>query len=91
MLLVIDVVIALISVLLITFVVLVSAQNTTKDTSSAWNITGWNVTDSQNITNSQNGTNTTETKPSDSLTLNGLSPQGESDLSVACSMHPERC
>ena len=32
-----------------------------------------------------------ETEPSESLTLRGLSPQGESDLSVACSMLPERC
>jgi hypothetical protein len=32
-----------------------------------------------------------ETEPSESLTLDGLSPQGESDLAVACSMFPERC
>jgi hypothetical protein len=32
-----------------------------------------------------------ETEPSESLTLEGLSPQGESNLSVACSMLPERC
>jgi hypothetical protein len=78
MLLAIGIIIASISVLLITFVVLVSAQNVTKDISPAWNITGWNITDSQNVTHSQNGTNTTETKPSESLTLEGLSPQGGS-------------
>ena len=32
-----------------------------------------------------------ETEPSESFTLEGLSPQGESDLSVACSLLPERC
>ena len=32
-----------------------------------------------------------ETEPSGSLTLDDLSPQGESDLAVACSMFPERC
>jgi hypothetical protein len=32
-----------------------------------------------------------ETEPSESLTLDDLSPQGESDLAVACSMFPERC
>jgi hypothetical protein len=50
-----------------------------------------------NTTNDQNATNTPETeppqslKPSESLTLEGLSPQGESDLAVACSVMPERC
>jgi hypothetical protein len=40
-----------------------------------------------NTTDNRNSTNTS----SESLTLGGLSPQGESDLSVACSMLPERC
>jgi hypothetical protein len=50
-----------------------------------------------NTTDSQNGANITETEPpqslapSESLTLEGLSPQGESDLAVACSVMPERC
>jgi hypothetical protein len=58
---------------LITFVGnLVSAQNITTDISSAGN-----------ITDSKNGTNTTETKPSESLTLKGLSPQDESNLAMA--------
>ena len=32
-----------------------------------------------------------ETISSESLTLEGLSPQGESDLAIACSMLPEKC
>jgi hypothetical protein len=32
-----------------------------------------------------------ETISSESLTLEGLSPQGESDLPIACSMLPEQC
>ncbi|HEU4823043.1 MAG TPA: hypothetical protein VFS97_06425 [Nitrososphaeraceae archaeon] len=32
-----------------------------------------------------------ETILSESLTLEGLSPQGESDLAIACSMLPEQC
>jgi hypothetical protein len=51
----------------------------------------------QNTTYDQSGTNISEIEPphgltpSESLTLRGLSPQGESDLAVACSMFPERC
>jgi hypothetical protein len=51
----------------------------------------------ENTTDNQNDTNTPEIEPpqgltpSESLTLGGLSPQGESDLSVACSLLPERC
>jgi hypothetical protein len=47
--------------------------------------------------NDESGTNTSEIKPpqgltpSESLTLRGISPQGESDLSVVCSLFPERC
>jgi hypothetical protein len=50
-----------------------------------------------NTTDDQSGTNTSEIEPpqgltpSDSLTLGGLAPQGENDLSVACSVFPERC
>jgi hypothetical protein len=44
-----------------------------------------------NTTDSQNSTNTTETKPSESLTLGGLSPQGQDNLATACSVLPERC
>lgn len=58
---------------LITFVGnLVSAENITTDIFSAGN-----------ITDSKNSTNTTETKPSESLTLKGLSPQDESNLAIA--------
>jgi hypothetical protein len=32
-----------------------------------------------------------ETISSESLTLEGLSPQGESDLAIACSVLPEQC
>jgi hypothetical protein len=32
-----------------------------------------------------------ETESSESLTLEGLSPQGESDLAISCSMLPEQC
>jgi hypothetical protein len=50
-----------------------------------------------NTTDEQSGTNISEIEPpqsltpSESLTLRGLAPQGESDLSVACSVFPERC
>jgi uncharacterized membrane protein YqhA len=67
-LLVVGVIIALI-LALAAFIVLVSAQNIATNIFSAWN-----MTDIQNATDSQNGTNTTETKPSESLTLEGLSP-----------------
>ena len=46
---------------------------------------------SGNTTDSQNGINTTETEPPQSLTLEGLSPQDESNLAIACSVLPERC
>ena len=85
MLRVIGVIIALISAL-VTFVVLVSTQNTTTDIFS-----GWNMTDSQSVADSLNSANAIETKPSESLTLEGLSPQGESDLAVACSSFLEHC
>jgi hypothetical protein len=32
-----------------------------------------------------------ENEPSESLTLEGLSPQGEYDLAIACSLNPEGC
>ena len=50
-----------------------------------------------NTTVDQNATNTPEIEPpqgltpSEGLTLEGLSPQGESDLAVACSFFLERC
>jgi hypothetical protein len=48
-------------------------------------------TPSGNTTDDQNDTNIPETEPSQSLTLEGLSPQDESDLAIACSVNPERC
>ena len=52
---------------------------------------GWNMIDSQAVTENQNGIYAVETEPSQSLTLEGLSPQGESDLAIACSVLPEQC
>jgi hypothetical protein len=79
-LLVISVIIASISVF-ITFVGnLVSAQIITTD------ISWLGDTDSEN-----EETENEETGSSESLTLEGLSPQDESDLAIACSMLPERC
>jgi hypothetical protein len=80
-----------ISVLLITFIVFVSAQNLTEDISSAWNITEWNITNSQNVTNSRNSTNTTETISSESLTLEGLSHQEGSTLTIGCLYFLQHC
>ena len=75
MLLVIGAIIALI-LILITFVVnLASAQNVT---TPSW------IGQVGNMTDVQNGTN--KTKPSESLTIGGLSPQGENNLAIACSV-----
>ena len=49
------------------------------------------MTDIQNVTDSQKDTKTVETSPSESLTLEGLSPQGASNLAVACSTFLEHC
>jgi hypothetical protein len=73
-------IIASISVLLITFVVLVSAQNITKDISS-----GWNVTDSPN------GTMTVEANSSEGLTIEGLSPQEGSTTAIGCTYFLQHC
>jgi hypothetical protein len=51
----------------------------------------------ENTTDDQNGTKTPEIEPpqgltpSKSLTLGGLSPQGEGNLAIACSVNPEGC
>ena len=71
---------------IIAFVVLISAHNITTDIFS-----GWNMIDSQAVTDSQNSTYAIETEPSGSITLEGLSPQDESDLAVACSSFLEHC
>jgi hypothetical protein len=68
------------------FVVLVSSQDITTDIFS-----GRNMTDIQNVIDSQKDTKTVETSPSESLTLEGLSPQGASNLAVACSTFLEHC
>jgi hypothetical protein len=69
--------------LLTTFVGnLASAQNSTSDTS-------W--LESTTEVQPQTGTNTTETKVSQSLEIEGLSPQGADDLAISCAYFPERC
>ena len=56
-----------------------------------------NIASEGNITDDQNGTKTQEIEPpqgltpSESLTLGGLSPQGEGNLAIACSVNPEGC
>jgi hypothetical protein len=82
MLLAIGTIIASISVLLITFVGTLASASLSDFTI---NIPPGNTTDSQN------STNTSETEPSESLTLGGLSPQGQGNLATACSVLPERC
>jgi hypothetical protein len=61
---------------------LASAQSSTSDTS-------WLQSTMDVLT--QTGTNTTETKASQSLEIEGLSPQGADDLAIACTYFPERC
>jgi hypothetical protein len=60
---------------------LISAQNIITDIS-------WlgDITDSES-----EETEDEENEPSESLTLEGLSPQGENDLAIACSLNPEGC
>jgi hypothetical protein len=51
-----------------------------------------NISWLEDITDSDSEeTESEETEPSESLTLRGLSRQGESDLVVVCSMFPELC
>jgi len=61
---------------------LASAQSSTSDTS-------WLQSTTDVL--AQSGTNTTETKASQSLEIEGLSPQGADDLAIACSFFTERC
>ena len=74
----------IISISLMTTVVGSSAstQDSTSDTS-------WLQSTIDVLT--QSGTNTTESKASQSLEIEGLSPQGADDLAIACSFFPERC
>jgi hypothetical protein len=50
-----------------------------------------NTTDDQNDTNIPETESSQSLTPSESLTVEGLSPQDESDLAIACSVNPERC
>jgi hypothetical protein len=87
MLLVIGVVIASISAL--TTIVGTFASASLSDFTI--NMPPGNTTDNQNRTSTPEAEPPLSLTPSESLTLEGLSPQGESDLAVACSMLPERC
>jgi hypothetical protein len=77
MLLAIGAIIISISLLITCIGNLALAQNITTDTS-------W-------LTYGQNGINFTITKPVQSLTIEGLSPQGADDLAIACTFVAERC
>jgi hypothetical protein len=74
----------IVSISLLTTLVgnLASAQSSTSNTS-------WLESTMDVLT--QTGTNTTETKASQSLEIEGLSPQGADDLAIACAYFPERC
>ena len=87
MLMAIGIIIASISVL-ITFVGTFASASLSDFTI---NIPPGNATDDQNSTNMPELEPPQGLTPSESFTLEGLSPQGESDLSVACSLLPERC
>jgi hypothetical protein len=58
------------------------AQSSTSDTS-------WLESTMDILT--QTGINKTETKVSQSLEIEGLSPQGADDLAISCAYFPERC
>jgi hypothetical protein len=81
MLLAIGAIIASISVLMTFVGNFALAQNITMNTS-------W-IGDVADITDDQYGTN--ETKLAQSLTIEGLSPQGADDVVIACISFPERC
>jgi hypothetical protein len=74
----------IVSISLLTTLVgnLASAQSSTSNTS-------WLESTMDVLT--QTGTNTTETEASQSLEIEGLSPQGADDLAIACTNFPERC
>jgi hypothetical protein len=74
----------IVSISLLTTLVgnIASAQSNTSDTS-------WLQSTMDVLT--QTGTNTTETKASQSLEIEGLSPQGAEDLAIACAYFQERC
>jgi hypothetical protein len=88
MLLAIGVIIALILVLLIAFLGTFASASLSDFTI---NIPPGNTTVDQNSTNTPEIEPPQGLRPSESLTLSGLSPQGADDLAVACSILPERC
>ena len=72
---------AIITTTLIAFVGnFVSAQNAT---TSSWIGEVGNATDGQNSTNN--------VEPAESITIEGISQQGASDLAIACTFFPARC
>ena len=79
------------------FIVSISVFFTFIGTSAATSLSGFTINIPPGNETDESGTNTSEIKPpqgltpSESLTLRGISPQGESDLSVVCSLFPERC
>lgn len=87
MLMAIGIIIASISVL-ITFVGTFASASLSNPTI---NIPPGNTTDDQNSTKTPEIEPPQGLTPSESLTLGGLSPQGEGNLAIACSVNPEGC
>jgi hypothetical protein len=79
------------------FIVSISVFFTFVGTSASASTSDFTINIPPGNTTDESGTNSSEIEPpqgltpSDSLTLKGISPQGESDLSIACSLSPERC
>jgi hypothetical protein len=75
----------------------ISVFITSVGTSASTSLSDFTINIPPGNINDESHTNTSEIEPpqgltpSESLTLRGLSPQGESDLSVVCSLFPERC
>jgi hypothetical protein len=71
------------------FIVLISVFFTFVGTSASTSLSGFTINIPPGNKTDESGTNTSEIEPpqapSESLTLRGLSPQGGSDLSIACS------
>jgi hypothetical protein len=73
------------------FIVSISVFFTFVGTSAATSLSGFTINIPPGNKTDESGTNTSEIEPpqgltpSESLTLRGLSPQGGSDLSIACS------
>jgi hypothetical protein len=79
------------------FIVSISVFFTFVGTSASASTSDFTINIPPGNATDESGTNSSEIEPpqgltpSDSLTLKGISPQGESDLSIACSLSPERC